>query len=204
MYLEWRVPVVWLAVASGPTQSLQQGAVGDPRIRTRRLEPSAKRLAEASPEALACMTTGPEASRNTLDQLPQGHPQGELLNARQETVVGGVDLGDVLARLRDDIGRAMEGGDGQRIRFELGAVEITLSVTVASSGTGSAGVKFWVIEAGAEGSVSEEAVQVIKVTLTPKDVLTGTDATGTLGSPLIEGTSAPAESGLRSVRHQNE
>lgn len=116
--------------------------------------------------------------------------------------MSGIDLDEVIVKLREDIARAIDTGEGQRVRFELGPVEITLSVTVTNSGTGSAGIKFWVVEASAEGSTSSAAVQEIRLTLIPKDTLADTNDNGELRSPLVGGCAFPEELGMRDVRAQ--
>ena len=55
----------------------------------------------------------------------------------------------------------------RRLRFELGPVELSLTVTVGREATPGAKIRFWVIEAGADARISREAVQEIKLVLTP-------------------------------------
>jgi hypothetical protein len=70
---------------------------------------------------------------------------------------------------------------------------MSLTVTVSREAAPGAKVRFWVIEAGADAKVSREAVQEIKLVLTPVD----TEAPVGLGSkaaaPLITGSTVEGE-----------
>ena len=79
------------------------------------------------------------------------------------------------------------------MRFELGPVEVSLTVTVGREAAPGAKVRFWVIEAGADVQVSREAVQEIKLVLTPVDskALPGPD--GRPAALLIEGARVEGE-----------
>ena len=61
----------------------------------------------------------------------------------------------------------MDDAEGERLRFELGPVDLSLTVTVGREATPGAKIRFWVIEAGADAKISREAVQEIKLVLTP-------------------------------------
>ena len=113
--------------------------------------------------------------------------RGVVWTGRVNTVAG-AELHEVIGKLREDLQFAMVTGAGQRIGFELGPVEITLTVTVAQEGTGKAGVKFWVIDAGIEGKASKSTGQTIKLVLNPKDMLATPAADGSRPSPLVDGT----------------
>lgn len=107
--------------------------------------------------------------------------------------VSGAELVDVIGKLRDDLEAAMGAGEGRRLKFELGSVEVTLSVSVTSTGGGKAGVRFWVIEAGSDGSVAREKAQEIKLTLNPKDTQTPIGTDKPLSSAFIHGEAAEDE-----------
>ncbi len=84
--------------------------------------------------------------------------------------------------LRDELTRAWWDGQHHTVRFKPSPVELTLQVAVTSAGTGSAGVKWWLIELG--GAVSRESVvtQTLKVSLEPLML----DETGGLKEFLID------------------
>src|SRR5215471_19434907 len=83
--------------------------------------------------------------------------------------VGGVELASVVRQLRAELNEALADAQGERLRFELGPVEVALTVTVGRDAAPGAKVRFWVIEAGADARVSRETVQEIKLVLTPID-----------------------------------
>ena len=92
--------------------------------------------------------------------------------------MGGLELASVVRQLRTELNEAMADAEGERLRFELGPVELSLTVTVGREAAPGAKIRFWVVEAGADAKVSREAVQDIKLVLTPRDmrrrwVLTG-------------------------------
>ena len=64
--------------------------------------------------------------------------------------MGGVELASVVRQLRAELNEALAGAQGERLRFELGPVQVSLSVTLGRDATPGAKVRFWVIEAGAE------------------------------------------------------
>ena len=72
-------------------------------------------------------------------------------------------------------------------------MEMSLTVTVGREATPGAKVRFWVIEAGADARVSREAVQEIKLVLTPVDTLAAVGPGGKAAAPLIEGGAVDGE-----------
>ena len=44
--------------------------------------------------------------------------------------MGGLDLASVVRQLRADLNEALDEAEGERLRFELGPVELSLTVTV--------------------------------------------------------------------------
>ena len=64
---------------------------------------------------------------------------------------------------------AAAAGGGERFRFEVGPIELTLSIEVSREATPGAKVKFWVVEAGADVTLSKASTQEVKLTLTPVD-----------------------------------
>ena len=99
----------------------------------------------------------------------------------------------MLRELRAELNEAMDDAEGERLRFELGPVELSLMVTVGREATGGAKIRFWVVEAGAEAKVSQEAVQEIKLVLSPRDMKAPLGPDGRPPAPLIEGKPVPGE-----------
>jgi hypothetical protein len=107
--------------------------------------------------------------------------------------MGGLELASVLRQLRAELDEAMGEAEGERLRFELGPVEMSLTVTVSREAAPGAKIRFWVIEAGADAKVSREAAQDIKLVLTPRDVRAPLGPDGKPGPPLIGGGQQPGE-----------
>jgi hypothetical protein len=107
--------------------------------------------------------------------------------------VAGLELASVLRELRAELNEAMGDADGDRLRFELGPVELSLTVTVGREATPGAKIRFWVIDAGAEAKVSRESAQEIKLVLTPRDMGAPLAPDGKPVPPLIEGRPVPGE-----------
>lgn len=91
-----------------------------------------------------------------------------------------VELAQVIGQLREELTAAMRDGEGADLRFELGPVEVELTVAVSTEVGPNAKVRFWVIELGADAKASSQATQRIKLTLDPR-------RRGVAGKPLISG-----------------
>ncbi len=107
--------------------------------------------------------------------------------------VGGVELASVVRQLRAELDEALADAEGERLRFELGPVEMSLRVTVGQEGGAGAKVRFWVIEAGADAKLSRDSVQEIKLVLTPVDTQAAPGPGGKPVSVLIEGGTVDGE-----------
>ena|SRR6478609_8820571 len=79
-----------------------------------------------------------------------------------------IELSDVITSLRSELDVARREGAGKDLRFELGPVELEVSVAVEKSAGGGARVRSWVVESGADGKVSSTSAQRIKLTLNPR------------------------------------
>jgi hypothetical protein len=89
-----------------------------------------------------------------------------------------VELAELIGQLRTELAEAMKAGEDAELRFELGPVELELTVQVTKEATPTAKVKFWVIEAGADTKFASSVAQRIKLTLDPRRA-------GHAGRPLI-------------------
>ena len=101
--------------------------------------------------------------------------------------MGDLELASVVRQLRAELNEAMSDANGERLRFELGPVELSLTVTVSREVSPEAKIRFWVIESGAEAKVAREAVQAIKLVLTPWDTQAPPTPDGKGVPPLIRG-----------------
>ena len=90
-------------------------------------------------------------------------------------LAGGVSLSAAIAALRDELMLAVWAGqfayqlngEERMLRFKPAPIEVTLQVAVTSTGTAKAGLKWWLIEAGAELAREKVATQTVKLTLEP-------------------------------------
>lgn len=84
-----------------------------------------------------------------------------------ESLVGRVSLSAALDALRAELVRAWAGAQSETVRFKPKEVEVTLEVAVTSAGKAHGGVKWWLVDAGAEVSRQSVATQTVKMTLEP-------------------------------------
>ncbi|MFB0626319.1 trypco2 family protein [Streptomyces sp. AB3(2024)] len=92
-----------------------------------------------------------------------------------------IELASVIRDLREELGRAIVAAEGEALRFELGPIELELSVALERSGRAGAKVRFWVVESDAEAAVGAASAQRISLALQP--ALAGSHAT-----PFISGS----------------
>jgi hypothetical protein len=95
-------------------------------------------------------------------------------------------LADVIEQLRAELTLALAAGQDQALRFEVGPVQLELTVAVESEAGGKGGIRFWVLELGAEGRRQAADTQTLRLTLEPKLASTGEP-------PTITGKSMPGE-----------
>jgi len=105
----------------------------------------------------------------------------------------GLGLASVLRQLRAELNEAMDDGEGERLRFELGPVELSLTVTVGREAAPGAKIRFWVVEAGADTKLSRESFQEIKLVLSPLDMKAPRGPDGKPAAPLITGEELAGE-----------
>ena len=107
--------------------------------------------------------------------------------------VAGVELASVVRQLRAELNEALADAEGERLRFQVGPVELSLTMTVGREASPSAKIRFWVIEAGADAKLSREAVQEIKLVLTPVDTQAPVGPDGNAPAPQIMGMPVEGE-----------
>jgi hypothetical protein len=108
-------------------------------------------------------------------------------------MVGGLELAAVLRQLRAELNEALGDAEGERLRFELGPVELSLAVTVGREATPGAKIRFWVVEAGVDAKVSSDSVQEVRLVLNPRDTEAPLGPDGKPARPLITGKEAADE-----------
>ncbi len=78
-----------------------------------------------------------------------------------------IPLSDLLVELRKELLDAQNKAEQAQLRFKVEDIDLELKVGATSSGTVGGGVKFWVYNAEAKGTISTEAVQTIRLKLSP-------------------------------------
>jgi hypothetical protein len=76
-----------------------------------------------------------------------------------------VPLGETIEALRAELSAAVEKGADADVQFPVGTIQLEFQVGVTKSVGAKAGVKFWVIEAGGDGSISSQSVQKVTIQL---------------------------------------
>ncbi|MEV6345694.1 trypco2 family protein [Actinoplanes sp. NPDC051851] len=97
-----------------------------------------------------------------------------------------IELSDVIRELRSELQEASAEAPQEGLRFELGPIELEVTVALVREGGASAKVKFYVVELGADGKLAQTSTQRIKLTLKPRQ-------TGSEGPPLVSGTAVHGE-----------
>lgn len=97
-----------------------------------------------------------------------------------------IELAEVIGELRHELQQAMDAGEGEPLRFELGPVELEATVAVEKGGGGGAKVRFWVIELGGDAKASQASTQRIKLALQPR-------LAGSSEAPWVSGDEEPDE-----------
>jgi hypothetical protein len=98
-------------------------------------------------------------------------------------------MSEALEGLRFELQRAAYLGKAQQLRFKPGPIEVTFEAVVTTAGKAKAGIRWWLIEAGAEGSLESAQTQKIKLTLNPVFF----DATGQPVEQLITDIDEPGQ-----------
>lgn len=79
-----------------------------------------------------------------------------------------IELADMIGELRGELGRAIVAGADEDLRFDLGTIELEVAVAVERQGTTGTKVKFWVLEIGADGTMTKSSTQRLKLSLQPR------------------------------------
>ncbi len=83
----------------------------------------------------------------------------------EQTMVG---LEAAVRGLRAELQEAMTSAEGESLRFEGGTVEMEFAVEVTADAEAHAGVKFWVVDVGAKGSIGTTGTHRVTLQLTPR------------------------------------
>ena len=92
-----------------------------------------------------------------------------------------IGLAEAIQALRQELWEAMVAGTGSEVRFRIDSIDLTLETAVTKTIGGKAGIKWWLVEAGAEASKDTASTQTLKLSLSPlrgsEELLVDDDAT---------------------------
>ena len=80
---------------------------------------------------------------------------------------GLMNLATALEGLRQELQTAWEESEGERVRFRVSDVSLTVEAVARRDVGGSAKVRWWLVEAGGEASRGRETTQTVQLSLTP-------------------------------------
>ncbi|MFJ2029191.1 trypco2 family protein [Streptosporangium sp. NPDC087985] len=80
-------------------------------------------------------------------------------------VAGG--LAETIEALRAELTAAMVRGSGKPLQFELGQVDVELTLAISREGSGDGGLRFGVVSFGAAGKAASETTHRLSLTLSP-------------------------------------
>ncbi|MGD0375723.1 MAG: trypco2 family protein [Streptosporangiaceae bacterium] len=78
-----------------------------------------------------------------------------------------IELAEVIRQLRGELDLARRAADGEELQFELGPVELEVTVGLQLEAGAGAKVRFWVVELGGDARTGSASTQRIKLTLQP-------------------------------------
>jgi hypothetical protein len=84
-------------------------------------------------------------------------------------------LSEAIATVRQELEQAIAEGEGSALGFRAGPVELEFQITFTKAGSAEAGVRAWVVTAGAKGEISHSTVHTLKLSMTPVQRSDGSD-----------------------------
>ncbi len=76
-------------------------------------------------------------------------------------------LAETIKALRAELTMAMESSEHEALRFQLGPVELEVTLAITREGGVDGGVRFGVVSFGAKGGLSDEATHRLSLSLQP-------------------------------------
>jgi hypothetical protein len=78
-----------------------------------------------------------------------------------------IELAEVIRELRSEVNRARVGARDDELQFELGPIDLEVTVAVEQEGGAGAKIRFWVVEIGGDARIATNNTQRIKLVLRP-------------------------------------
>jgi hypothetical protein len=79
-----------------------------------------------------------------------------------------IPLSEAVNALRVEIAEAVRAGSSEEFRFKLGPIELEFGVEMSRTTGAEAGLRMWVVSAGAKGERTSAATHTVRITLTPE------------------------------------
>ena len=78
-----------------------------------------------------------------------------------------IPLAEMLVGLRKELLEAQRQAENEKLKFKIDDIEVELRVGTTKTGVVKGGVKFWVVDASAEGEIDAQRFQTVRLKLTP-------------------------------------
>jgi Trypsin-co-occurring domain 2 len=78
-------------------------------------------------------------------------------------------LSDAIASLRAELEYAQKEGEGKKLQFNIGTIELELEVIVEQEVSGNAKINWWILAGGAEAKMKDADKHKLKLTLQAVD-----------------------------------
>ena len=78
-----------------------------------------------------------------------------------------IPLARAIEDLRSELLAAVASGKNQPLQFRLKPIELELKLAVTREAGTNAGVKFWVLDIGAKGTIADATTHTLKLVLEP-------------------------------------
>jgi len=79
-----------------------------------------------------------------------------------------LELSTVIKELRAELTKSMESARDESLKFEVGPIELEVTMVVSREAAVNGKVKFWVLETGADAKVADAQTHRVKLTLKPE------------------------------------
>jgi hypothetical protein len=81
-----------------------------------------------------------------------------------------IGLAEAIDQVRKELIEAQLKGKKESLQFRMGEVKLEFAVELAREGGGEAGVKLWVVNVGAKGTVTSTKTHTVTVTMSPQTI----------------------------------
>lgn len=99
-----------------------------------------------------------------------------------------IGLREAVGALRAELSESIAASAEERLRFEVGEMELEFQITIERVKEGSGGIRFWVVDLGGKASKASTTTHTVTIPLKPvtsdrTPVLTGSSAVPEASAP---------------------